>query len=446
MPRQTGRNAPPIPPQWLSREPWSERPPLAEFVFLSMLLHALAIALFGAPSGGTSEGRAMWGSLQVVLQGAYRDAGPPKLKLEREVAAPPVPASAPRPVETRPAEPVPPAEPQLQTRQPRVDTPPAQIPYVFPPLLDRIVTPELKLDKAPVLRVPKPTEVQTQSPPPPEVTTTTEPPVQRVETPPPAPVISVPTLSPLEAPAIPRPIAPRVERVPEQAPPLPAPLVEPVPAPVEQRAVTPPVERPPIAAPPLPVVPSSPVTSPVLPSARPVESVPVPMTPIPVTPLETIAPPKLEPLMKAPELPPAPAPAPTLPAAPTPPTAIERAIERRMLQEPAAPSGPDVSAPSAPRPSTQQPSSTQPYDPTKPGLDLDSVRKRAGEMARQGTGQRALLPFPMPPVPAKKSKMETAIENARKPDCKTAYQDLGLAAVVPLIANEFGEGNCRWTK
>ena len=40
--------------------------------------------------------------------------------------------------------------------------------------------------------------------------------------------------------------------------------------------------------------------------------------------------------------------------------------------------------------------------------------------------------------------METAIENARKPDCRNAYSALGLAAIVPLIANEFGEGKCRW--
>jgi hypothetical protein len=40
--------------------------------------------------------------------------------------------------------------------------------------------------------------------------------------------------------------------------------------------------------------------------------------------------------------------------------------------------------------------------------------------------------------------MEDAIEKARKPECKDAYKDLGLLAVLPLIANEFGEGNCRW--
>jgi len=83
-------------------------------------------------------------------------------------------------------------------------------------------------------------------------------------------------------------------------------------------------------------------------------------------------------------------------------------------------------------------------DPTRPALDPDALRKRAGELTREGTGRRALLPFPMPPVEKPKSKLESAIENARKPDCREAYKALGLAAVVPLIANEFGEGSCRW--
>ena len=67
-------------------------------------------------------------------------------------------------------------------------------------------------------------------------------------------------------------------------------------------------------------------------------------------------------------------------------------------------------------------------------------------MAREGSGNRALLPFAMPPVPEKKGAMEQAIENARKPDCRTAYQSMGLLAALPLIANEFGEGKCTWNK
>jgi hypothetical protein len=107
---------------------------------------------------------------------------------------------------------------------------------------------------------------------------------------------------------------------------------------------------------------------------------------------------------------------------------------------------PGPSAPGTPsefRKRGEEPSSD--YDPFAgpKELDIDAMKRRASQLAR-GSGNSALLPFPMPPVPPKKSKMEQAIENARKPDCRTAYADLGLAAVVPLVANEFGEGNCRW--
>lgn len=93
------------------------------------------------------------------------------------------------------------------------------------------------------------------------------------------------------------------------------------------------------------------------------------------------------------------------------------------------------------------PAATRPAarDPGKaPGIDFDAARRRAREIAREGSGQRAILPFPMPAAPERKTKEEIALEKARKPDCKTAYKDLGLLAVVPLLANEFGEGNCRW--
>jgi hypothetical protein len=90
------------------------------------------------------------------------------------------------------------------------------------------------------------------------------------------------------------------------------------------------------------------------------------------------------------------------------------------------------------------PAPAEDYDPTKPRVDLDAVRRRAGELARQGTGNRAAFALPMPPVDKPKTDLEKAIEKARKPDCRTAYKDMGLLAVVPLVANQFGEGNCRW--
>jgi hypothetical protein len=134
---------------------WRGRPPLWEFVFLSMLLHALAIALFGAPSAGSRQGRAMWGSLQVVLQGAAPEvvpglrierqleglrARPSRARPERRGATPPVPAA--------PAAPVPAPAPAARIQAPKVQAPkidapavvpdaaPKEAPFVVPPLMD----------------------------------------------------------------------------------------------------------------------------------------------------------------------------------------------------------------------------------------------------------------------------------------------------------------------
>jgi hypothetical protein len=278
-------------------------------------------------------------------------------------------------------------------------------PFVFPPLLDRIVPPELKLDKLPPLQVPPPTEVQVPAPP--------------AEAPPPEPIAPAPPPAPLETLAPPLP-TPRVERLPAEAPPIAAPLLQPVLPPLPERPATPPIERAPVDVQAIPTVTSTP------PADRP--PVEVPAIPKPV---ET-------------------APAQEIQAAPKVPPAAER-VEPR-LPEREAPVKIDREGPPSPRPSpkgegehrSSSPKAEGAYDPTAPTLDVDALRSRAGQIAREGSGRRAILPFPMPPVPERKSKMETAIENARKPDCRTAYQNLGLAAVVPLIANEFGEGTCRW--
>ena len=69
--------------------------PLAKFILLSMLLHALMIMLFGAPSGGSREGRAMWGALSVTLQGLKPEPTPtPPIFTP---PAPPAPAPTIRP-------------------------------------------------------------------------------------------------------------------------------------------------------------------------------------------------------------------------------------------------------------------------------------------------------------------------------------------------------------
>jgi hypothetical protein len=394
-PRRTGPRRPIfyiLPPRKISKRH------VARFLILSALLHALFILLFGAPSGGSREGRAMWGSLQVDLRGPPVEAVP-KLKLDTTLPIipekPAVSVSRAKPI-TR-AQPVAPPQPPIQ-REPVIQ------PYSFPPLLDRLITPELKIDRAPLLKVPLPTPIQVPPTPAPE------PPKAEVPAPPPVEI-------PLPAPPAPVP-PPVIERAPLAAPIIPA------------------VPAPPVQAPIVPAIPAPPVAPPI--QAAPIEAPPIPVVtpPVEAAPLQ-------------------------IPVAPNAPTALERALEREPPPriEPPAQVEPRAPAPksepalrpspfTSPAPSpgvgkrADEPSSS--YDPTAPSVDLDSVRKRAGELAREGAGRRAVLPFPMPPVPDRKTKMEDAIEKARKPDCKTAYQGLGLIAVIPLIANEFGEGNCRW--
>src|SRR5258706_8409569 len=95
---------------WQSRA--ITKPPLAQFVLLSMLLHALLISLFGAPSGGSREGRALWVALDVVLVGNEPAAGPalnlvsplatkrPRIRrnpFKPKITAPPPPPPRPAP-------------------------------------------------------------------------------------------------------------------------------------------------------------------------------------------------------------------------------------------------------------------------------------------------------------------------------------------------------------
>ena len=367
------------------------RPPLWEFVLLSMLVHTTVILMFGAPSGGSREGRAMWGALQVVLQGAPVDAGP-SLKIDRGVgvdrteiakkAPAPTPRVVPEPSRVDPV--MPPLK--LESRVAPVVLPPMDAPVelppkdlppvVIPPLLDRIVTPDRTPELTP-FRMPPPTPAQ---------------------------------------------VAP---------PPVPTPL----PVPLQERVVIPHTEIAPVASPVIPALP----TLPALPALPPVQRPPVEVPALPA-PATEIAPTQQVPL----STPPGPAPAPQLPQQREAPARVDRVPfpreESGLPSAPLRPSGPSIDSPGT---GTGQTPATK-LDPSAPTLDLDAMRARAGELARSGAGNRAVLPFPMPPVPPKKSKMETAIENARKPDCRTAYAQLGLAAVVPLIANEFGEGSCRW--
>jgi hypothetical protein len=462
-------------------------PPFANFIVLSLLLHALAVLLFGAPSGGSREGRAMWGALQVVLTGSAPEL---RLKLDRAdadterplldrvlrrpaptapaVSAPPAapvpmptPPVAPAPAAVTPAAPVP--EPVKQEPAPRVETIP------IPPLLDRIVTPDPQLEKLPPLRVPPPTETFEPKPLPPPETRLPEgarvAPVEAPAIPAPAP-LPAPTLPapapkpatessaipalpvvpatplvekpPVESVAVPVPAAPRVEKAPAETIAVPLPVTPPVETtPVETPALpTPPVAQPPVAVPALPApvkqsVPPQVERAPAMDRAPAIEKAPA---------IENAPAIEKAPATPSPTATPADRTAPQAPA--VEPT--RRPAGDSTLKIPPLPSTPNDSPFRAP-PRGDFPRGRDDYDPTRSkDVDLDAMRRRAAQLGREGMGNRAALPFPMPPLPERKSKEAIAIENARKPDCKTAYQSLGLLAVVPLVANEFGEGNCRW--
>ena len=391
--------------------------PLAQWLLLSILLHVLGILLFGAPAGGSREGRAMFGSLSVVIMPAAPPA--PELRLAPELSLTPLKPQArverlPRPV------PVPP--PQLGITK-KMEA----APVVVPKVIDRLVPAERKPDVVPPPQVPLPTPPQEA--PPPAIVQEASPPAVVQEAPPPAVV--------QEAPA-PVAVEPAPAPMPTPPPPAPAPVIEAKPIEAPALPVTPP-------APPAPQVERAPPVAVPAPTPAPPVEVQAPK-PVPAEPIRS-APPLPEPVREPPkaearEPPPQPREAPREPPPVQPaPAPVQRVAPK--IEPPASAfrprvPGPDIAAPA--------PGAPPDYDPTAapPSVDLDGARRRAGQLAREGTGNRALLPFAMPPVQKPKSKMESAIENARKPDCRTAYKDLGLAAVVPLIANEFGEGNCRW--
>ena len=81
-----------------------------------------------------------------------------------------------------------------------------------------------------------------------------------------------------------------------------------------------------------------------------------------------------------------------------------------------------------------------------PRIDLDAARKKAArEIVREGSGSRGVFTIPSPPRPEKKSKEAMAMEKAIKPDCRTAYANMGLLEVLVRVASAIAaDGSCRW--
>jgi hypothetical protein len=451
-------------------------PMLLQFVLLSMLLHILVVMIFGTATmstGGARRGDGWLGPLDVTLRQVSPELGtgftlapgadtklPGEALLRRltgSAAAPATareikPAPSVSPPEAERIAPIPsaPAPSDAGAAVPEVTIPPAP-PVVEPlPSLDRTAPEEV--DKPVVPRATAPPKV---SPPAPEpvvvprqVPMPAMAPLEKIAPPVVEPQLTPPAeLRPREVPVAPR--TPPVETAPrEESLPAPAP-VAPVAPPKIERAQEPAVEVRPrdVPMPPLapiePVAPPklernlAPIVEPATPQRAPVE------TPAaaereaakatPITPRsDTVAPARER---AAPVLAPGKAPSAPAPARNEAPASGE--LPRLRYGAPDVDdevfrSRRDGSAPAA-------------ESGGPPAITAESLRRRAAEIAREGSGTSGVLNLVPPPPPLeRKDTLAEGIAKAAKPDCRTAYGGMGLLAVVPLVASTVGNGGCRW--
>jgi hypothetical protein len=271
-------------------------------------------------------------------------------------------------------------------------------------------------------------------------------------------------------PAVPAPAIEREVAPPVTPPAVPVPRDSPPPAPAE-RIVPPQIERE-IA----PATETKPREVPIAPAATPerapaprIEAEPAPpiATPAPrIVPPESVVRPEpiVRPDVVSPDVPRDVAPA----AAPASPPAA-RTVPNEIAPRPAERSAPDKAPTTQPLPRTETAPAELPrlrfgapepdedmFKPKRDGgapsaepgaaprLDLDEAKKRAARaVVREGTGSRGLLSV-MPPPPERDTKEARPLDKAVKPDCRTAYANMGLLAAVPLVASSIGDGGCRW--
>ncbi len=466
-------------------EPAREHVQVGQFVILSMLLHVLLIILFGDSTGGSpSRAAQLIGGFNASIQARVNNntAGLPSLNspaARSDTAQPaaieplrPSTLSAPAAPDVPPATPstpatepdklaVPDALPALPTLsksvvQPTtafvVDAPKAAIETV--PALDASAL--APLPKAPPLIVPKPMELNAA----PSVTREFAPYV------PPALAIATPTLPTALPAALPK-LAPAATVAPLSLPPV-TPLALPaIAAPKIAREFVAPANievREPLIVPP-PIATIAPAAVPktereFVPYVAPI------IAPAPAPATET-------PPLRVPAATSAPAvttSTPTSPAAPAPPVpSIERsAAPAATATAPAATSTApapttaiktDRAAPGAPAPaaakSVDDIFGARRGDAALPAksIDLDSARKSARESSSQATsesrndraGPRTLFPFPTVAKPPVKSDVTKIFDKAlKRTDCKDAYADMGLAAVIPLVRDAIKQDGCKW--
>lgn len=417
----------------------SRPPPVKQWVWLSILLHILAIVLFGDTTGGGGRrGERAGGPLNVTLQGPVEQVAEERLALRadtrlsslerRESPLPAAPAS-------RPAAVTPP--PGLVAPAPAKPVEGVNVTPIMPPVIAKEVI-------KPVTDFVVPASA-------PEPVAVPEPPAARLPESLPRLDAMVPPKA-LELPKFERDIAVPAELVPRLAPLVPARTerdtmlpVEPaprlktfVPPRVEPEAVTPPLEIPRMAPLPPPQIDRDIV--------RPAELLPrlPPVTPAPA--IETTTPTQAVP---RPPQPAAPAitervAEPAAAAPPTPATTPAPALPSASRVAPGVPGGTGTVVDAlAPRGALAAP--PVPATGNKPRIDLDAVRQRAREIDREGSGPRTLLPFNVKPKEEIKTKEQQAFDKAlKRADCRDAYASMGLAAVVPLLWDTVSEKGCKW--
>jgi hypothetical protein len=437
---------------------------VGKFVILSMLLHVLFVVLFGdSTGGGPSRASQMLGGFNASLQARVTNnalASPSTKSTTASGAnANPRTSRTTAPVKIEPLKPsAAPAESiDAAKAEPAAVTPQAvpekvSVPDALPTISKSVVKPVSEFVVAPAEVTPKPA----------------------VETVP--PVDPLPPLPRVQPPTVPKPIElnanPSVSReFTPYVPPILPPTLPPSIAPISPTAPIAPLAMPPVTPLALPTIAAPKIEREFVAPANIEVREPLVVPP----PISTIAPTTESKTERefAPYVPPnvvtAPAtaaPNPTTNTAPnttSSPPATSTPAERNLAPAPSSSTPATTTAPANERAPAATPGSPTPsksaddvFGPRRDvgpaaapapakSLDLDAARRSAREGANTGTGPRTLLPFPTAPKPIPKSDMTKIFDKAlKRPDCKDAYAEMGLAAVIPLVRDAIKQEGCKW--
>jgi Meckel syndrome type 1 protein len=446
---------------------------LQRCLVLAALLHVWLVLVFGNATGTAAPGQGVWGSLTVKLLGKSggEPGAPPgePAPERRDNGAPGSHAQQRQGGQARPAEPPPTAETgaaELGRWNPREVPPEAARTEEVSPAPPSTATLQLPEGFRPVEREQFAPPARPAPPlPAPELPSTA---VGRLETRPDAALTPLAPAASLRAPARPAELAALPAELPapvnrlDAAPALPATAL---PRPAELRAAPAAVAQPESdAALPAPVqrleAPATEGTA-VTPLARPSElrtpgpdaaaRTALPSTqdlPAPVRRLESAdGASSVAPLQAAPS----PRAAPAAPGASALPE-----LSGALPGQVSAPAGPARGDPNANPYAAPKASAGSPEAGSRLGQDLavppsaaasapraplNLSLPRSGDIAsRRGPGLVDLLPQP----PERKSKLEQSIEDAANKDCRKAYANTGILAVVPLAVDAVRGKGCKW--